>query len=109
MVRVSLVISVLYLSGYILSDAGLDVWLGNFRGNRYSRNHVNASGLMNPDDPPFWSFSIHELGKYDLPAMVEHVLRDTGLPSLTYVGHSMGTTALWYGLESEILLNNYCM
>ena len=47
-----------------MSDAGFDVWLGNFRGNRYSRGHVNASdGVMNPDDPPFWSFSIHELGK----------------------------------------------
>ena len=57
-------------SGYILSDAGFDVWLGNFRGNRYSRHHVNASnGVMNPDDPPFWSFSIHELGKG--PSMCE--------------------------------------
>ena len=55
---------------------------------------------MNPDDRPFWSFSIHELGKYDLPAMMEHVLRDTGLPSLTYVGHSMGTTALWYVIST---------
>ena len=69
------------------------MWLGNFRGNRYSRNHLK----MNPDKPPFWRFSIHELGKYDLPAMVEHILRETGMPSLSYVGHSMGTTALWDG------------
>ena len=91
----------LFLSpGYILSDAGYDVWLGNFRGNRYSRSHLR----MNPDEPPFWRFSIHELGKYDLPAMMELVLRETGMPSLSYVGHSMGTAALWddwiaWGLE----------
>jgi pimeloyl-ACP methyl ester carboxylesterase len=36
--------------------------------------------------------SWHEIGMYDLPAMVDYVLRVTGDPDLHFVGHSMGAT-----------------
>ena len=49
------------LSGYILADAGYDVWLGNFRGNIYSRGHVHKT--KNPRDQPFWNFTVDELGQ----------------------------------------------
>ena len=36
---------------FVLSEAGYDVWLGNFRGNVYGRRHVS----LNPDlDNNFW-------------------------------------------------------
>ena len=60
-------------SGYILADEGYDVWLGNFRGNVYSRNHEKATHTMNPEKVPFWNFSFDEMGRYDLPAMIKWV------------------------------------
>ncbi|KAJ1529189.1 hypothetical protein ONE63_005995 [Megalurothrips usitatus] len=73
----------------ILFDAGFDVWMGNFRGNTYSRAHVTLS----PSDKKFWDFSWHEMGVYDIPAMIDSVLATTQEKDLVYVGHSQGTTA----------------
>jgi lysosomal acid lipase/cholesteryl ester hydrolase len=39
-------------SGYLLVDAGYDVWLGNFRGSRYGLNHTR----LDDDDPRFWRY-----------------------------------------------------
>ncbi|KAM8716820.1 hypothetical protein ACLKA7_003657 [Drosophila subpalustris] len=76
--------------GYYLFDAGYDVWMGNVRGNRYSRSHVE----LNPDlDKIFWSFSWHEIGLYDLPALIDAVLAKTGFKKLSYIGHSQGATS----------------
>ncbi|XP_052873572.1 lipase 1-like [Anopheles cruzii] len=80
---------------YLLSDRGYDVWLGNARGNRYSRNHTHLS----PEAREFWNFSFHEIGLYDLPAMVDHVLQQTGHSKLHYVGHSQGS-AIFFILNS---------
>ncbi|KAF6208088.1 hypothetical protein GE061_016538 [Apolygus lucorum] len=72
---------------YRLVDEGCDVWLGNTRGNIYSRSHVT----LNPEDAKFWDFSWHEMGYYDLPSMIDYVLAKTQQNRLTYVGHSQGT------------------
>ena len=35
-----------------MSDAGYDVWLGNYRGNTYSRAHLH----LDPEELDFWQF-----------------------------------------------------
>ena len=42
--------------GYILSDAGYDVWFGNNRGNKFGRNHTTLDPDASPADG-FWDFS----------------------------------------------------
>ena len=32
-----------------------------------------------------------EMAKYDLPAMIDFVLKTSGVPKLFYIGHSQGT------------------
>ncbi|KAI5703784.1 hypothetical protein M8J75_016203 [Diaphorina citri] len=85
--------------GYILADQGFDVWLGNARGNTYSRKHM----LYNPENHTkiFWDFSWHEMGIYDLPVVIDYILSVTGQPKLSYIGHSMGTTMFWVLLSEK--------
>lgn len=80
----------------MLADQGYDVWLGNARGNTYSRRHTS----FNPDGgrkerSKFWAFSWHEIGTIDLPTMIDYVLEKTEHSKLHYVGHSQGTTAFF--------------
>jgi len=75
--------------GFILADNGYDVWMGNFRGNTYSRKHTS----LNPNHKKYWDFTIDEMAHYDLPAMLTYVLEETTEGDLLYVGHGMGTTA----------------
>ncbi|XP_036062505.1 gastric triacylglycerol lipase isoform X2 [Onychomys torridus] len=69
-------------------DAGYDVWLGNSRGNTWSRKNLYYS----PDSVQFWAFSFDEMAKYDLPATIDFIVQKTGQEKLHYVGHSQGTT-----------------
>ncbi|KAJ8716124.1 hypothetical protein PYW08_013409 [Mythimna loreyi] len=79
---------------YILAEEGFDVWMGNARGNYYSRRHVS----LNPDsklNTAYWKFSWDQIGNMDLPAVVDYVLAVSGQKGLHYVGHSQGTTSFF--------------
>ncbi|XP_025265041.1 lipase 3 isoform X2 [Camponotus floridanus] len=76
---------------YLLADQGYDVWLGNFRGNTYSKAHI----FLSPLKSTFWNYSFHEMGIYDLPAMITFITNMRSQPLHTYIGHSMGTTSFF--------------
>ncbi|XP_046651809.1 lipase member K-like [Daphnia pulicaria] len=87
---------------YILADTGVyDVWLGNARGNTYSRKHV----YLDPSEEDYWNFSFDEMGKYDIPAVINYVLAKTGRNTMSYIGHSMGCAMFFIGMSLRPELN----
>ncbi|XP_053244622.1 lipase member M-like, partial [Podarcis raffonei] len=74
--------------GFILADAGYDVWIGNNRGNSWLRRHKN----LTIEEEAFWDFSFHEMGVYDLPAMTDFILQKTGRDKIYCGGHAQGST-----------------
>ncbi|XP_037579267.1 lipase member K-like [Dermacentor silvarum] len=81
--------------GFILADNGFDVWLGNVRGTKYSR-HV----FLNKIYRKFWDFSLDEMIKYDLPAQIDWILRQTKENTLQFVGWSQGG-GIMFGLLAD--------
>lgn len=54
-------------------------------GNDYSYRHREFPLSSNN----FWNFSFHEIGIYDVTAMVDYVTNQTGNPKVNYIGFSM--------------------
>ena len=69
---------------------GYDVWLGNHRGNRYSRQHIR----LDPDkDREYWQFSWTDQARFDTPTFIRYVAYITncveeGHP-MVYLGQSL--------------------
>ncbi|EEB05162.1 triglyceride lipase-cholesterol esterase [Schizosaccharomyces japonicus yFS275] len=80
---------------------GYDVWLGNNRGNKYSRQHL----YLRSSDVDFWDFCIDDFAQYDIPDTIHYILNVTEQPSLSYVGFSQGTAQAFASLSIHPLLN----
>jgi len=86
---------------YVLADQGYDVWMGNSRGNPYSKNHTYLEPCSTSRCKEFWDFDWHEGGMYDVTAGIDFALSYTGQDSVYYCGHSMGTTQYFVMLSMK--------
>jgi pimeloyl-ACP methyl ester carboxylesterase len=81
----------------MLADKGYDVWMGNSRGNYFSRGHKKYK----PNEEEFWKFSIDDLSK-DLIATLNFITLKTGIYSFPYVGHSLGCSMILLALSNTV-------
>ena len=89
---------------FVLANEGYDVWMGNSRGTIPSRRHMK----YDPDGRHkalYWDFSWAEMGKYDILASLKKVKNITGVEKVTFIGHSMGNTQLFYALSHDLTRN----
>ncbi|WWD07856.1 hypothetical protein V865_005963 [Kwoniella europaea PYCC6329] len=82
------------LAFWLAKNGGYQVYLGNTRGV-FDMGHRNFSR----NDPRFWDWTIRELAMYDLPALVEHVCRETGYDKIAFIGHSQGNGLAFISLS----------
>lgn len=60
------------------------------RGTEFSKSHL----YLSKSNPKYWNFSLDEIAKYDLPAIIDYILIKTNQTAAHYVGHSQGTTVI---------------
>ena len=84
-----------------LVERGYDVWLGNNRGNKYSKKSIHAP----PTSSSFWNFSMDQFAFHDIPDSISYILETTHQPSLSYIGFSQGTAQAFATLSIHPTLN----
>lgn len=80
-------------NAFTLARAGYDVWMGNNRGSEFSYGHTT----LTKKDKAYWDFYQADLGTKDVPSFIDYILDATTLETLSYVGHSQGTTQFLLG------------
>lgn len=71
---------------FILANNGYDVYIGNLRGTK-SSSHLR----YDRNSSKFWDYSWHEMGIYDLPAIINFILKKSYSEKLFYISSSQGS------------------
>ncbi|KAL8922253.1 MAG: hypothetical protein Q9172_003644 [Xanthocarpia lactea] len=87
---------------FMLVEKGYDVWLGNNRGNKYSKKSIRSS----PTSNAFWDFSMDQFAFHDIPDSIGYILATTSQPSLSYIGFSQGSAQAFATLSIHPTLND---
>jgi len=86
---------------FVLVDMGFDVWLGNNRGNKYSKKNIR----LDPNSKEFWNYSMDDFAWHDIPDSVEYILGATKSETLSYIGFSQGSAQAFAALSIRPQLN----
>ena len=86
------------LAFWLARQGGYQVFLGNNRGV-FDMGHRN----FKRSDPRFWDYNIRELAIYDLPALVDHVRKQTGYDKVAFIGHSQGNGTAFISLSKDMV------
>lgn len=70
-----------------LVDEGYNVFMGNNRGTKFSKNLK----VTDKTDEAYWDFDFREMGTEDIPSII-HSINDIVGGSVIYVGYDMGNT-----------------
>ena len=83
---------------FIFANNNLDVWISNSRGNKYCKENEKFDNKSFE----FWQFSFHEMGIYDIPAVINYIktINKSG-EKIIYFGHSQGTSLMFSGLTQK--------
>ncbi|MCO5602139.1 hypothetical protein L7F22_056267 [Adiantum nelumboides] len=72
--------------GFILVDAGYDVWIGNTRTTRFSQGQTT----LQRTDSAYWDWTVDDMAEQDPPAMLDLVY-GMAHQKIHYIGYSQGT------------------
>ena len=86
---------------FVLVDLGFDVWLGNNRGNKYSKKSIK----FDPNLKEFWNYSIDDFAWHDIPDSINYILDITRAGNVSYIGFSQGSAQAFAALSIHPQLN----
>ncbi|KAJ3351416.1 hypothetical protein HDU83_008918 [Entophlyctis luteolus] len=87
-----------------LADRGYDVWLAN---NRMCNDaHIRKHAFFKKSDVRLWDWSLEDLARYDVPAIIDAVNRWCGSDRVAFVGHSQGNAQMFLALQLDPSLND---